>query len=141
MQFLKTTAKHTELSTQAVLGTITEAVAGQLPAVDSMKKTVQRIRQKELMAPARQRRSPKFPIKLWNCYGLIKNDIPRTNNAIEGWHNSFKSILNAVHPSIWKFIDALKKEEKLNRVRIQQFIAGNDPKPKKKENTKIQDQE
>jgi hypothetical protein len=40
--------------------------------------------------------------------------------------------LNAVHPSIWKFIDALKKEEKLNRVRIHQFIAGNDPKPKKK---------
>ncbi|XP_025406892.1 uncharacterized protein LOC112680884 [Sipha flava] len=32
----------------------------------------------------RQRRSPKFSIKLWNCYGLIKNDIPRTNNAIEG---------------------------------------------------------
>ncbi|VVC30795.1 Zinc finger, FLYWCH-type [Cinara cedri] len=50
VQFLKTTAKHIELSTQAVLGAVslqvTEAVAGQLPAVDSMKKTVQRIRQK-----------------------------------------------------------------------------------------------
>jgi hypothetical protein len=80
----------------------------------------------------RQRRSPKFPIKLWNCYDLIKNDIRRTNNAIEGWHNSFKSILNAVHPSIWKFIDALKKEEKLNRLRVHQFIAGNEPKPTKK---------
>ncbi|CAI6355490.1 unnamed protein product [Macrosiphum euphorbiae] len=56
MQFLKTTAKHTELSTQVVLGAVslqvTKAVAGQLPVVDSMKKTVQRIRQKELMALA-----------------------------------------------------------------------------------------
>jgi hypothetical protein len=87
----------------------------------------------------RQRRSPKFSIKLWNCYGLIKNDIPRTKNAIERLHNSFKLILNAVDPSIWKFFDALKKEEKLNRVKINQFIVGNDPKQKKKKkNTKIQ---
>eukprot|EP00102_Acyrthosiphon_pisum_P011844 XP_008180748.1 PREDICTED: uncharacterized protein LOC103308697 [Acyrthosiphon pisum] len=33
-----------------------------------------------------QKTSPLFPIAIWNCYFLIEKDIPRTNNAVEGWH-------------------------------------------------------
>lgn len=58
--------------------------------------------------------------------------MPQTNNSTGGWHNPFTSIWNAVHHFIWKFIDALKKEIKLNRLKIHQFVAGNEPKPKKK---------
>jgi len=45
-----------------------------------------------------------FDITIWNCYELIQKDIPRTNNAIEGWHNGFNSMLHAVHPSIWNLL-------------------------------------
>ncbi|KAF0752026.1 MULE domain-containing protein, partial [Aphis craccivora] len=80
----------------------------------------------------KKRRNPRFPIELWNCYNLVKYDIPKTNNSVEGWHNSFNSTLNALHPSIWKFIEALKKEEKLNRLKMHQFLAGTEPRQKLK---------
>jgi len=41
---------------------------------------------------------------------LVEKDIPRTNNVVEGWHNCFNSLLNSVQPSIWIFINALKKK-------------------------------
>jgi hypothetical protein len=50
------------------------------------------------------RRPALFDISIWNCYELIQKDIPCTNNAIEGWHNRFNSMLNAVHSSIWTCI-------------------------------------
>lgn len=78
------------------------------------------------------RRAALFNINIWNCYELIKNDIPRTNNAIEGWHNGFKSMLNAVHPSIWTFIEALKKEDNLNQLKVEQEISGYSPPKKRK---------
>lgn len=64
---------------------------------------------------------------MWNRYDLLENDILSKNNSLEGWHNSFSSILNGRHPSIWKFIDALKKEEKLNRMKIHQYNSGTEP--------------
>lgn len=49
------------------------------------------------------RRKPAlFPINLWNCYAYLEENIPRTNNSVEGRHNSFSSTLNVIHPSIWK---------------------------------------
>ncbi|KAF0722630.1 MULE domain-containing protein [Aphis craccivora] len=71
-----------------------------------------------------KRRAPKFDISIWNCYSLVSEDLLRTNNAVEGWQNCFTSILNQCHPSIWKFILALKKEEDLNKVKFEQYIAG-----------------
>lgn len=79
-----------------------------------------------------KRRAPKFDISIWNCYSLVSEDLPRTNNAVEGWHNCFTSILNQCHPSIWKFIFALKKEEDINKVKLEQYIAGERPPAKKK---------
>ncbi|KAK0406841.1 hypothetical protein QR680_018839 [Steinernema hermaphroditum] len=51
-------------------------------------------------------------VEFWNCRASILSDRPRTNNAIEGWHNAFKSHFgSAVHPSLSKIIVALQKEE------------------------------
>jgi len=60
----------------------------------------------------RTSRAPLFSIKIWNCYSMLENDIPTTNNSVEGWHNFFYSMLSALHPSIWTFITALKKRRK-----------------------------
>ncbi|XP_050065363.1 uncharacterized protein LOC126554326 [Aphis gossypii] len=56
--------------------------------------------------------------------GRIEENIPRTNNSVEGWHNSFSSTLNVIHPCIWKCIEAFKKEESLNKIHVEQLIAG-----------------
>jgi len=70
-----------------------------------------------------RRKQALFPINLWICYAYLAENIPRTNNSVEGWHNSFSSTLNVIHPSIWKFIEALKKKESLNKIHVEQFIA------------------
>jgi len=71
------------------------------------------------------RRNPSFAINLWNQYDATMQGLPKTNNSIEGWHRKFSSSLSSHHPSIWKFIDALKKEQSINELQIEQFIAGN----------------
>ena len=35
----------------------------------------------------------------------------KTNNAVEGWHRGIKWSLGYVHPTIFKFIDFLRREQ------------------------------
>jgi hypothetical protein len=74
-----------------------------------------------------KRRQPLFPISLWNCHEAAKSGLPRTNNSVEGWHRGFNQLLGSSHPTIWKFIDDLKKEQSLNEMKIEQYIAGQHP--------------
>ncbi|CAF4583389.1 unnamed protein product, partial [Didymodactylos carnosus] len=37
-------------------------------------------------------------------------DLPRTNNAVEGWHTAFHNVVGD-HPSIYKFIKDIIREE------------------------------
>lgn len=78
-----------------------------------------------------QRKNPKFHLQYWNQYENVLDDLPKTNNNIEGWHKAFSTLLAANHPIIWKFIDTLKKEQNLNEVKINQYIAGQPP-PKRR---------
>ena len=79
--------------------------------------------------PARRggRSKPLFEHALWNCHAAIIDDLPRTNNAVEGWHRGFSELIGANHPTIWKFIDALKMEQNMNEAKIEQYIAGQQP--------------
>jgi hypothetical protein len=74
-----------------------------------------------------RRRQPPYPPSLWNCFTAVINDLPKTNNSVEGWHRGFNELLGAHHPSIWKFIDGLKKEQSLNELKIEQYVAGQAP--------------
>jgi hypothetical protein len=58
-----------------------------------------------------QCRNPIFAHSLWNCYEATLEDLPKTNNSVEGWHRGFSQLLGAYHPTIWKFIDVVKKEQ------------------------------
>ncbi|KAF0711276.1 E3 SUMO-protein ligase KIAA1586-like [Aphis craccivora] len=58
----------------------------------------------------RRRKQPTFEIEMWNCFLRREQDIASTNNSFEGWYNCFTSIISGKHPSIWRFIEALKKE-------------------------------
>ena len=79
-----------------------------------------------------QRRNPLFPIALWNIFFLIADGNPRTNNSVEGWHRGFSSLLGADHPSLWKFIDGLRREQSLNELKIEQYISGQAPPQSRK---------
>ena len=73
------------------------------------------------------RRPPLFSIEMWNMYHRTDQEMPRTNNHIEGWHRRFQSLCAGWHPTFWKFIDMLKKEQSVNRVEILQAQGGHPP--------------
>ena len=75
------------------------------------------------------RRQPLFPIRSWNVRERTERGIPRTTNRLEGWHNAFSCMFTSRHPSIWRFIDGLKKEESLQYCQLQRFQTGNPPPP------------
>ena len=84
------------------------------------------------MRPGGHRRVPLFDLGLWNMYNQTLDDLPRTNNAVEGWHRSFQANVGAYHPNFWKFIDILKREQNLTQVNIAQAQAGHQPEPQRR---------
>ena len=42
-----------------------------------------------LLPGQQQRRTPRFPIALWNINERVVNNLPTTNNHVEGWHNNY----------------------------------------------------
>ena len=75
---------------------------------------------------------PTFPINLWNYHLDTPFGIPKTTNAVEAWHRSFNSTVGCHHPTIWRFISALKREQGLVEVRHAKFLAGNAPTKRKR---------
>ena len=78
-----------------------------------------------------QRRAPLYAIDFWNANGQVINDDPRTNNKVEGHHNLINSTLGFKHPTIWKFIDGLKKLQNGNKTKIACLVARG-PTPRKR---------
>ncbi|XP_076056312.1 uncharacterized protein LOC143034261 [Oratosquilla oratoria] len=61
---------------------------------------------------------------LWGMYGRAKEELPRTNNSVEGWHRSFLANTGCCHPNIWIFISKPQKEQSLQEFSICQSAAG-----------------
>lgn len=79
-----------------------------------------------------RRMEPFFAIKLWNCFHRVAEGIAKTNNALEGWHHGFHHMLGGDHPTVWRLIDGLKKQQSLNELRITQYQSGQAPPPSRK---------
>ncbi len=62
-------------------------------------------------------------------HNRVEENLPRTNNFVEGWHHRFQSNIGAYHPNFWKFVDILKREQGLNDLEINQMIGGQAPQP------------
>ena len=54
--------------------------------------------------PHRRRVAPTFPVGLWNVFEQTVNNLPNTNNSVEGFHNALQSSVTNTHPNIWKLI-------------------------------------
>ena len=51
-----------------------------------------------------------FPYDIWNMFDRVRNRLPRTNNSIEGWHNSFGSTIHP-HPELYKLAEKFYLEQ------------------------------
>ena len=70
-----------------------------------------------------QKKQLLFNISMWNMKEKQEEGLPHTNNQLESWHNVFQGLTETFHPSIFKFIEALQREEALqcaNLIQIKQ---------------------
>ena len=80
----------------------------------------------------RGRREPIFNIHIWNMYQRTADELPRTNNSVEGWHRSLQANFGSSHPTIWKFIGCLQREQALQQLHVTQILAGHQSQPVRK---------
>lgn len=48
-----------------------------------------------------------------SCHYRVQEELPKTNNSVEGWHESLQSSLGFHHPDPYRLIAALKAEQRL----------------------------
>jgi hypothetical protein len=89
----------------------------------------------------RQRRGrrgqPRFAIRLWNQYLRVIDNLPRSNNALEGWHNAFNNVIGFAHPSVTKLARKLQQEQHSTQLHRRQLELGTTTGKKKKEYVRI----
>lgn len=77
-------------------------------------------------------KAAKFPHRLWNMRDLTLNGLPRTNNGVEGWHNAMSNTMACSNPTVWKFVDVIKKEQGRQELRMAQITALDAPPARRK---------
>ncbi|CAF4165667.1 unnamed protein product [Rotaria sordida] len=79
-----------------------------------------------------RRTKPQFSIQTWNVYDRVLQDLPRSNNSIEGWHRAFNNRVSMKHPTITKLAKCILREQANFEMDIERIRVGQQPKPKKK---------
>jgi hypothetical protein len=82
-------------------------------------------------AGRRNRRPASFSPAQWNVHDRTLNGQQRTNNEIEGWHRGFQVTCGTL-PNIYRFIDAIKKQQGIHNFDVAQLAAGQAVPPKNK---------
>ena len=73
------------------------------------------------------RRDALFPMVMWNLHDRVLNDQCRTNNHAEAAHRRLQTQLCVDHPTLWKFINGLKKVQRERDIYFEQLLAGQEP--------------
>ena len=64
-------------------------------------------------------RNPRFEPQLWNHYEDAQVCAPKTTNCCEGFHNSLKSLFMCSHPTMWSFLNGIRKDIGIHRLTLQ----------------------
>ena len=64
---------------------------------------------------SKRRLEPMFPLHMWNVLDRVSEGSSRTTNSLEAFHHTFNSLLSCQHPSIWKLLDSLQKQQNLTQ--------------------------
>lgn len=78
------------------------------------------------------RRPPIFSPQIWSVYNRVLDGTDRTNNHAEAAHRRLQTELAMDHPTIWKFIDVLRKVQKGRDIFLEQLVAGHAPPQKRR---------
>ena len=62
-------------------------------------------------------------------YDRVSQNLPRSNNSIEGRHNAFSKRVSVAHPTITKLTEKIRLEQSKFEVEIAQIRQGREPKP------------
>ena len=54
---------------------------------------------------------PKYPPEFWSVSSRTELGFPRTQNAIESWHNRFNILVGECHPNPYSLVEEFRKEE------------------------------
>ena len=73
-------------------------------------------------------RRPRFPYTWWGVLDRVRDNLPRTNNSVEGWHNGFNQHVGCHHANIWKLIDVIRNDDDVSKVNLIQILGGNAPR-------------
>ncbi|CAD5211690.1 unnamed protein product [Bursaphelenchus okinawaensis] len=65
------------------------------------------------ISPGEPSRTALFDTDFWNCRQYTVQDLPRTNNHVEAWHNAIQQTIRQHHLTIEVLIKKLKQEEAL----------------------------
>ena len=78
------------------------------------------------------RRPAMFPIHVWTVYERTLNGNARTNNFVEAAHRRMQVEFGVDHPTLWKFIDGIRKIQAGRDHHYEQFVRGEEPPHKRK---------
>ena len=65
---------------------------------------------------------PKFPPEFWSVHQRTVQGLPRTQNAIEGWHNRLNGLISSPHPSPLKCVELIRKEEHTTTAEVRRLL-------------------
>ena len=57
-------------------------------------------------------------------YQRVKEQLARTTNNVEGWHNAFQTTIACSHPTISKLLKVLQREQSLQEAILTKWEAG-----------------
>ena len=76
-------------------------------------------------------KKPQFDHELWNIHDRVVANIPRSNNSVEGWHNTFANRVAISHLNIVKLAEKIRREQSKFEVDMGKILKGHDIKTKK----------
>lgn len=71
---------------------------------------------------------PMYAIAFWNVHDRVVEDLPRTNNAVEGWNHKLNHVAGCHHPSFLRFLDIIRNEQESTAQSFEFRKTGNPPK-------------
>nr|CAD2166526.1 unnamed protein product [Meloidogyne enterolobii] len=65
----------------------------------------------------RPRRSPLFPIEMWNSKYITEFQLPSTKNSVEFWHRNLQNIWSSLRQNFFRFlVRILNENEKVDAI-------------------------
>ncbi|KAL8565748.1 hypothetical protein ACOMHN_058383 [Nucella lapillus] len=61
---------------------------------------------------------------MWNVYNRVGDNLPRTNNSVEGWHRAFDQRMSVTHPTLGWLVSKLRKEQASTELMLEQRAMG-----------------